>query len=163
MLRTSATLHSRAFVLAIPGIGGSLDLVISSGGQRSEERIHEFLDDMKKDMQERLEAVEDSAIDEEYLQSEEFFDLLMKALDTAIKTRDETKRAYVCSDTHRVHRPLQERRILSRGISRSHSGFDAPRVGRRAGDVQRLFERGGRGPRNRRTRRSQRSLERLAR
>lgn len=82
----------RTFVLMIPVIGSSLDLVLTSGGQRSRERIHKLIDAMKDDMQERLETVEDSAVDEEYLKSEEFFDLIMKALDTTIKTRDEAKR-----------------------------------------------------------------------
>lgn len=78
----------RALVVAIPGIGSSLDVVLASEAPRIfRERTSKVLNDMK----ERMETVEDSAIDKEYLQTEEFFDLVLKALDSAIKTRDERK------------------------------------------------------------------------
>jgi hypothetical protein len=83
----------RTLVVAIPGIGSIFDMVLASEGQRIyRERIHRLIADMKVDMQERMETVENSALDKEYLESEEFFDLLIKALDATIKTRDETKR-----------------------------------------------------------------------
>jgi hypothetical protein len=83
----------RTLVVAIPGIGSIFDMVLASEGQRIyRERIHRLIADMKVDMQERMETVENSALDKEYLESEEFFDLLIKALDATIKTRDEMKR-----------------------------------------------------------------------
>jgi DNA-binding MarR family transcriptional regulator len=96
----------RALVVAIPGIGSSLDLVLSSAGQAYRERIHRLIDAMKDDMQERMETIENSALDQEYLESEEFRDLLMRALEAAIKTRDaEQRRVYA--------RILTESTILS--------------------------------------------------
>ena len=82
----------RALVLAIPGIGSSLDLAFTSGGQHSKERISALVNDLKEDMQERMEMVANSTLDKEYLESEEFFDLVMRAFDAAIRTRDEEKR-----------------------------------------------------------------------
>jgi hypothetical protein len=83
----------RAFVALIPGIGGSLDLVLASEGPRIyRERILKLITAMKDDMQERMETIENSAIDKEYLESEEFFDLVMRAFDATIKTRAEAQR-----------------------------------------------------------------------
>jgi hypothetical protein len=83
----------RTLVVAIPGIGSIFDMVLASEGQRIyRERIHKLIADLKDDMQERMETVENSVLDREYLASEEFFDLLIKALDATIKTRDEEKR-----------------------------------------------------------------------
>jgi hypothetical protein len=82
----------RSAVVAIPGIGSIMDLVLSSGGQASRERVHKLLNAMKDDMQERMDTIEDTVLDQEYLESEEFRDLLMRALDATIKTRDEAKR-----------------------------------------------------------------------
>ena len=82
----------RALVAAIPGIGSTMDLVFSSAGQASRDRIHRLIDAMKDDMQERMETIENSALDQEYLESEEFRDLVMRAFDATIKTRDEVQR-----------------------------------------------------------------------
>ena len=41
----------RTLVVAIPGIGSSLDLVLTSGGRRFEERIRDLIDALKEDMQ----------------------------------------------------------------------------------------------------------------
>jgi hypothetical protein len=85
----------RALVAAIPGIGGSLDMVLASEGQRVyRERIRKLIEAMKDDMQERMETIENSTLDRDYLESEEFFDLVMRALDAAIKTRDEVQRRW---------------------------------------------------------------------
>jgi hypothetical protein len=82
----------RALVAAIPCIGSPLDLVLSSAGQASRERIHKLIDAMKDDMQERMETIENIALDREYLKSEEFRDLLMRAFDATTKTRDAAQR-----------------------------------------------------------------------
>jgi hypothetical protein len=82
----------RAAVAAIPVIGSSLDLVFSSAGQASRERIHRLIDEMKDYMQERMETIENSAFDREYLESEEFRDLVMRAFDATIRTRDAAQR-----------------------------------------------------------------------
>jgi hypothetical protein len=79
----------RAAVVLIPGIGSSLDVLFASEGQRIfRERIHKLIDDM----QALMETVGDSALDREYLKSEEFFDLVMRAYEATSKTRDEEKR-----------------------------------------------------------------------
>jgi hypothetical protein len=83
----------RAAVLLIPGIGSSLDVLFASEGQRIfRERIHKLIDDMRNDMQALMETVADSTLDKGYLESDEFFDLMMRALDATIRTRDEGKR-----------------------------------------------------------------------
>ena len=97
----------RAFVNVIPGIGGGLDVLLASGGQRSRTRMIRFISDLQEDMKGRLEVIEDSLVDQDYLQSDEFFDLLLKAFDTSAKTRDEEKRR-VCA------RILVESAILSK-------------------------------------------------
>lgn len=79
-------------MLAIPSVGSSLDLILADGGRRRRERIFGAIEDMKVDMKERLETVEESAIDKKFLNSDEFFDLMMKFFDTTTKSRDETKR-----------------------------------------------------------------------
>jgi hypothetical protein len=78
----------RSLVVAIPGIGSSLDIILASEGPRIyRERILKIIEAM----QEHMQTVEDRAIDKKYLKSEEFFDLILKTLDSAIKTRDESK------------------------------------------------------------------------
>ena len=57
----------RVLVSIIPGIGGSLDMVLADGGRRYRERVFRALEDMSVDMKERLETMEESAL--EYLLS----------------------------------------------------------------------------------------------
>ncbi len=78
----------RAVVNAIPWVGGSLDVVLSSGGQKIiEQRVCEIITRLKDD----LELVKEVAIDREFLDTEAFFDLFRKALEASIKTRDDEK------------------------------------------------------------------------
>ena len=78
----------RAAVVAIPSVGSSLDFVLASEAQR---RLRERIFKLIHAMQEHMETIEDNAIDKEYLRSEEFFDLLLKAFESATKTRDDRK------------------------------------------------------------------------
>jgi hypothetical protein len=78
----------RAAITAIPWVGGPLDLLISSKGQKIvEKRILLLLEELKKQMKEITEEM----INKEFLDSEEWFDLVIKALDSAMKTRSELK------------------------------------------------------------------------
>ena len=126
----------RALVSAIPGIGSSLDIVLTSGGVRSEERIRNLIDALKEDMQERMETVADSTLDKEYLESDEVFDLVMRALDATIRTRDEVKRRLyariLTESTIRSKReghspeeflPLRGRPIVSGSVARGGSAI----------------------------------------
>lgn len=98
----------RALVSIIPGVGSSFDLMLADGGRKYRERIFRALEDLNVDMKERLETVEESALDKEFLNSDEFFDLMMKFFDTTIKSRDATKRRMSA-------RILTEAAILSYG------------------------------------------------
>ena len=92
MKRTSVTWPSGRLWLQSLVLGQLPTLVLTSGGARSEERIHDLIDALKKDMHERMETVTDRTLDREYLESDEFFDLVMRALDATIRTRDGVKR-----------------------------------------------------------------------
>ena len=78
----------RTVVVSIPQLGGGIDMILTSEAQRaSKERVFRLLEEMRAWM-EQLEA---DVVVEEYLGSEEFIDLVMKAFDSATKTRDEKK------------------------------------------------------------------------
>ncbi len=63
-------------------------MIISAEGQRAtKERILKLIDEMKQ----RMEQHEEEAINKEYLASDEFIDLVIKAFDSATRTRDEQK------------------------------------------------------------------------
>jgi len=97
----------RAAITAIPYIGGGLDLVLAAEGQRAfKERIEKLMSEIHF----RMEVVEKGGINKDYLGSEEFIDLVMKALDATIKTRDEGKiRWYARILTESTMRIKQER------------------------------------------------------
>lgn len=78
----------RVFVTLIPGIGGATDLVLAGEGQRIfKERMVRLFESVK----EQAEGIEERMIDKQYIESEEYFDLLIKAFDTAAKTRSRDK------------------------------------------------------------------------
>lgn len=78
----------RVMVVAIPYIGGGLDMVFASEGQRAfKERVFKLLEIVR----ERMETVEEEAVDKKYLESEEFVDLVLKAFEFSTKTRDKEK------------------------------------------------------------------------
>lgn len=78
----------RSLVTVIPYVGSALDLLLASKGQAMiQDRIARLFDSLK----EELSQVREEAVDKEYIQSEEWFDLIVNALDAATKTRDTAK------------------------------------------------------------------------
>ena len=78
----------RALINIIPYIGGSLDVIFVSKGQKIvDQRLREFI----KKLTEELNKVSESKVDKKYLDSEEWFDVVIKAMDSARKTRDTEK------------------------------------------------------------------------
>ena len=78
----------RTFILSIPYLGGGIDMIIATEGQKAtKERIFKLIGEMKQ----RMEQHEEVAINKEYLASDEFIDLVIKAFDSAAKTRNEEK------------------------------------------------------------------------
>jgi hypothetical protein len=78
----------RATINLIPYIGGALDVLISSNVQnKTVERIERLFDGLKF----KLETIEEKQIDFQYLESEEFYDLLLKAINASVKTRLDDK------------------------------------------------------------------------
>lgn len=81
----------RAMLSLVPHIGGSLvELFAGKGQQIIEERRDEFL----QLLSERLGSVEERAVRKDFFETPEGFDLLIKALDEARKTRSKEKREF---------------------------------------------------------------------
>ncbi len=79
----------RAMLSLVPHIGGSLvELFAGKGQQIIAERRDEFL----QLLSERLGTVEERAVRKDFFETPEGFDLLIKALDEARKTRSKEKR-----------------------------------------------------------------------
>lgn len=78
----------RAVINVIPWVGGSLDVVLSSGGQRIiEERIKRLFEQFSADMG----KIKEDAIDKSFIETEYFFDLLRKVMESSTKTREQQK------------------------------------------------------------------------
>lgn len=78
----------RAAVSNLPWIGSTLDMILSSKAQKfTEERIMKLLSDLELE----LAKVDEEKIDKDYLDSEEFYDLMMNAFRATVKTRSEAK------------------------------------------------------------------------
>lgn len=78
----------RALIVSIPHIGGPLDVLFQSKGQEIiQKRVMNFLEDLKEEM----DFVKNEMIDKEYLDSEEFFDLILKTLESVTRTRNRKK------------------------------------------------------------------------
>ncbi|MCK4357413.1 MAG: hypothetical protein KAW92_01475 [Candidatus Cloacimonetes bacterium] len=78
----------RMLICGIPYIGGSLDVLFSSTGQKIVGSRIEFLfTSLKKEIGELSEDL----ISNDYLESEEFFDLIIKCINSAVKTRSKDK------------------------------------------------------------------------
>lgn len=81
----------RSVINIIPYVGGSLDIILTEKWnsfyqRRTEQMLEELSSDLKN-----LE----NKVDEEYLNSEEFFDIIYKVLNEALKTRlDEKRKIY---------------------------------------------------------------------
>jgi hypothetical protein len=78
----------RTAVCAIPYIGGSLDVLLSSGAQHvTERRLVALFDAVKTE----FASLKEGQVSRDYLQSEEWFDLLLRAMENATRTRDADK------------------------------------------------------------------------
>jgi len=78
----------RATISAIPWIGSSLDAFLSTKGQKIvQNRIISLFDALKDEMRD----IQESKVDKPYLESDEFFDLTLKALEAATRTKEIAK------------------------------------------------------------------------
>lgn len=82
----------RAVIQAIPFGGGSADTLLAWRALNlNKRRVEELL----VNISERLSSVEESSLDGEFLQSEQFFDLLRNCADIVARTSSEYKRKHV--------------------------------------------------------------------
>ncbi len=87
-LRYSDNIALRATINLIPTIGGSLDVIFSSRGQAlAAQRLTQFIDDLRTEMR----LLETRVVDKDYLESEQWVDLVMRAMEAAARTRDREK------------------------------------------------------------------------
>jgi hypothetical protein len=78
----------RAAVTAIPFIGGSMDVVFSSiASQVVYRRIWSVI----RHLEEEMKSIDEAKINKDFLESEEWFDLVYKTFDEARKTRLDEK------------------------------------------------------------------------
>lgn len=78
----------RATVNAIPMIGGALDVLLATKGQTIvNSRIQKFLEILH----DRLASVEQQAVRRDFMQSEDFFDTVVAALESAARIADEAR------------------------------------------------------------------------
>jgi hypothetical protein len=81
----------RALITSIPHIGGPLDIIFNSKGNKIiQKRITFLLENLKKEF--NLLKVE--FINKDFLDSEEFFDLIIKAIDASSRTASRNKILY---------------------------------------------------------------------
>lgn len=81
--------YLRSVINLIPYVGGSLDILLTDKWNAFyQRRIENMLDQLSTD----LSTIEDSKVNHEYLESEEFFDLIQKILKESIQTRLDNKR-----------------------------------------------------------------------
>jgi len=73
----------RALITAIPHIGGSIDIIFASKAIKLiEERLIYLLARLRVEMKSLKEGI----VDKDYLESDEFFDLVMRLMDASAKT-----------------------------------------------------------------------------
>ncbi|HDR4614609.1 TPA: hypothetical protein QCQ90_002168 [Bacillus cereus] len=78
------TMPIKAIMAGIPTVGASIDAIISSKqAEYKEKRIKELFYFLKA----ALDKVEENKIDKEWVESEEFFDLLRNAVESSTKSR----------------------------------------------------------------------------
>lgn len=78
----------RALVPLIPYVGSSIDVLLGSKAQKfAEERKERLYTELKAE----IEKLDEPKIDKEYLQSEEWFDILLQAIDKTVRTRSKEK------------------------------------------------------------------------
>ena len=78
----------RTMINAIPYVGSSIDLLLSSAGHKfTIKRIEKFIDALK----EEISRLKEAQINKDFLNTEEGFDLIIKALNSAARTRHQEK------------------------------------------------------------------------
>lgn len=78
----------RALINAIPAVGGSLDVILAARGQAvAQARIAQLLDDLRGEMV----SLRDEAVDKDFLNSDEWLDLVLRSLEAATRTRHRDK------------------------------------------------------------------------
>jgi len=78
----------RSMVNLIPYVGGAIDVLITTRIQEiSWKRLNTYLDQLQK----QFENVDESKINKEFLQSEEFYDLFLQTARASTRTRSEQK------------------------------------------------------------------------
>lgn len=83
--------YLRALIGAIPYVGGAIDILISSKASKiTEKRIFNYIETLSK----RLESITEDSIDKKFLETEEFFDLIINSLEKSTKTRSNNKKEY---------------------------------------------------------------------
>ncbi|MGK8828713.1 hypothetical protein ACRS8Y_01815 [Bacillus paranthracis] len=117
-LERNYTKTVKAIVAGIPTIGASIDAIISSKqAEYKDKRIKKLFYFLKAS----LDKVEKNKIDKEWVESEEFHDLLSAAIDSSIRSRSEDKiqmNAMILSnvltvENSRDYRPEEYLAILS--------------------------------------------------
>ena len=79
----------RLYLLGIPIIGSVIDTILTSKGQKiSYDRLMNFFHELENEIKE----IDERLINLEFINSEEFYDLLVKSIDLSIKTRHDEKR-----------------------------------------------------------------------
>jgi hypothetical protein len=79
----------RAVLNSLPAVGGSLNELLAGRGQQIMEQRR---DDFLRRLAQHLETIEDQVVRKDYFETPEGFDLFVKALDEARKTRSKEKR-----------------------------------------------------------------------
>jgi len=84
----------RSTICAIPYVGGAIDVILSTKGSGIiQGRIRSYIEVLDK----QFNDLSESTISKEYLESEEFFDLIIKSFEIASKTRGSNKRKLLSS------------------------------------------------------------------
>lgn len=89
ILLYSETSPLRLSVLRIPQIGSFIDTILTSKSQQiSYSRLLGFINELELE----IKQIDEKLINLEYLESEEFYDLLLKIFEASLKTRHDEKR-----------------------------------------------------------------------
>lgn len=75
----------RALITAIPTIGGPMDVWISTEGQKiTQRRITDLINELKSEM----DKISEDKVNYDFLKSEDFFDLIVTAFESASRTKE---------------------------------------------------------------------------
>jgi hypothetical protein len=78
----------RSLINGIPYVGGSLDLLLSSSGQNF---VIRRIEKLISELNEQIGQLNESKINHDFLETEEGFDLMIKAFNSASRTRQNEK------------------------------------------------------------------------